>query len=95
MHIYNSFGRLSEWKAFNNLELYSDYVEKLGSLILLEKTINTSISNGVYSKKLPCYAQSAYLLTRSLIEKPKVGTNTKLNKAVENLIPFANWNSHL
>jgi hypothetical protein len=60
---------------------------------LLEKTINTSVSNDLYAKKLPGYKQSAYLLTRSLAEKPKVGVNTQLNRAVEHLIAFDHWDS--
>ena len=32
-------------------------------------------------------------MTRSLAEKPKVGLNTQLNRAVEHLITFDQWNS--
>ena len=79
--------------AFDQKELYDEYVERMGNLTLLEKTINGSVSNGLYSKKLPGYRQSSYLLTKSLAEKPKVGVNTQLNRAVEHLIPFGEWNS--
>jgi hypothetical protein len=80
-------------EAFDKKDQYSDYVEKLGNLTLLEKTINTSVSNDLYEKKRPGYLQSAYLLTRSLAEKPKVGVNTQLNRAVEHLIAFDKWDS--
>ena len=79
--------------SFDQLEQYDEYVEQLGNLTLLEKTINTSVSNDLYSKKLPGYRQSSYLLTKSLAEKPQVGVNTQLNRAVEHLISFTEWNS--
>lgn len=79
--------------AFDQKDQYDEYVERMGNLTLLEKTINTSVSNDVYAKKLPGYKQSSYLLTKSLAEKPQVGVNTQLNRAVEHLIPFAEWNS--
>lgn len=79
--------------AFDKPEEYDDYVGKLGNLTLLEKTINSSVSNGSYSEKLPGYKQSTFLLTKSLAEKPHVGVNTQLNRAVEELIKFDEWNS--
>lgn len=79
--------------GFDKPERYEEYVEKLGNLTLLEKTINTSVSNDLYTKKLPGYRQSTYLLTRSLAEKPAVGVNTQLNRAVQNLLSFDHWDS--
>ena len=70
-----------------------EYVEKLGNLTLLEKTINTSVSNELYSLKKHGYRQSNYLLTRSLVENPNVGTNTSLNRAVKDLLQFEEWSS--
>jgi hypothetical protein len=78
---------------FDKKDQYGDYVETFGNLTLLEKTINTSVSNDLYERKLPGYRQSAYLLTRSLAEKPSVGVNTQLNRAVKDLITFDQWNS--
>jgi uncharacterized protein with ParB-like and HNH nuclease domain len=80
-------------ESFDQAERYDEYVELMGNLTLLEKTINTSVSNDLYAKKLPGYGQSSYLLTKSLAEKPKVGVNTQLNRAVEHLISFSEWNS--
>ena len=79
--------------AFDQNEQYESYVERLGNLTLLEKTINTSVSNDLYAKKLPGYRQSSFLLTKSLAEKPQVGVNTQLNRAVEHLISFDQWTS--
>ena len=65
----------------------------IGNLTLLEKTINSSVSNGSFADKLPGYKQSFFLLTKSLAEKPQVGVNTQLNRAVQSLIPFNKWDS--
>lgn len=80
-------------ERFDKKEQYDDYVRKLGNLTLLEKTINTSVSNDLYERKMPGYRQSSYLLTRSFVEKPRVGVDTQLNRAVEHLIAFDSWDS--
>lgn len=80
-------------EAFANDERYGEYVEMLGNLTLLEKTINTSVSNGLYANKLKGYQNSKYLLTSSLALKPQVGIDTQLNRAVAHLIAFPEWNA--
>ena len=80
-------------EAFDKPVEYDDYVARLGNLTLLEKNINSSVSNGGYTDKVPGYRQSSFLLTRSLAEKPHVGVNTQLNRAVADLIRFECWNS--
>lgn len=79
--------------AFDKLIEYEYFVERLGNLTLLEETINTSVSNETFAKKSPGYRQSSFLLTRSLVEKPTVGVNTRLNRAVKELTPFEVWTS--
>ncbi|MGB4408321.1 MAG: DUF262 domain-containing protein [Sphaerochaeta sp.] len=79
--------------SFDKPERYYEYVEKLGNLTLLEKTINTSVSNGFFENKKVGYKQSSYLLTRSIVEKPQVGSNTQLNRAVKDLLQFKEWSS--
>ena len=80
-------------ESFDKKEQYDEFVEKLGNLVLLEKTINSSVSNEEYEKKLPGYKQSAFLLTKSLAEIPHVGVNTSLNRAVQHLMSFSEWSS--
>ena len=79
--------------SFDKTVEYDDYVQKLGNLTLLEKTINSSIGNEGYAKKASGYKESGFLLTKSLVEKPHVGVNTQLNRAVEDLIQFNSWDS--
>jgi len=42
---------------------------------------------------VPGYRQSTFLLTKSLAEKPQVGVNTQLNRAVQDLLQFDRWDS--
>ncbi len=79
--------------AFDKTAEYFRYMQKLGNLTLLEKTINTSISNGPYDAKKHGYGQSSFLLTKSLVMKPQVGVNTQLNRAVDDLRQFDSWDS--
>lgn len=79
--------------AFDQPAEYDRYARKLGNLVLLEKTINTSVSNGTYAVKCPGYAQSQFLLTKSLVTRPHVGRQTQLNKAVVDLPQFEVWNA--
>lgn len=66
--------------------------ERLGNLVLVEKSINASLGNRRYSEKRNVYRQSQLLLTRALAERPKVGDNTKIDVAVATLDPFEKWN---
>jgi hypothetical protein len=79
--------------GFDKLDDYDAYVGRLGNLALLEKTINSSVSNGSFSEKSHGYKQSLFLLTKALVEKPQVGVNTQLNRAVDALVPFNQWDS--
>lgn len=79
--------------SFDKSDEYDDWVRKLGNLTLLEKTINSSISNESYEVKSPGYRESAFLLTRSLSEKPHIGSDTQLNRAVADLKQFTEWTS--
>ncbi|MBD2578651.1 DUF262 domain-containing protein [Oscillatoria sp. FACHB-1406] len=68
---------------------------KLGNLTLLEKTINSSLSNKEYKDKIEGYRQSQMLITRSLVEEIAVGNKTQLNRAMTklNLISFSQWDN--
>jgi hypothetical protein len=92
-HILPRIPRPDVQAAFDKPEKYNDYVGRLGNLAMLEKTINAAVSNGSFIEKSPGYRQSAFLLTKSLAEKPQVGVNTQLNRAVAELIPFDKWDS--
>ncbi len=69
-----------------------EIVQLLGNLVLVEKSINASLGNRPYSEKRPVYQQSTLLLTKALSERPKVGTNTRIDRAVASIKPYAKWN---
>ncbi|WP_199328404.1 DUF262 domain-containing protein [Anabaena azotica] len=80
---------------FDKPKDYKSYVQKLGNLTLLEKTINTSVSDKPYEQKKLGYRESQIFTTRSLVEKPNVGNNTQLNRAIQllGIQQFEYWNS--
>jgi len=92
-HILPSNPRPDVRAAFDKPDQYHEFTGRLGNLTLLEKTINSSVSNGSFVEKAPGYKQSAFLITKSLAERPTVGVNTQLNRAVEGLIQFDAWGS--
>ena len=65
---------------------------RLGNLVLVEKSINASLGNRAYSAKSTVYSQSQLLLSKAVAEKPKVGTQTKIDKAVKDIESFEEWN---
>lgn len=78
----------AEFGAFEDPNI----ADRLGNLVLVEKSINASLGNRPYSQKRDVYRQSQLLLTKALAERPKVGANTKIDVAVAELDPFAEWN---
>ena len=94
-HILPKSAKELTMQEFDKSTEYNIYVEKLGNLILLEKTINSSISDNSYDAKKNGYRESQLLLTRSLVEKPNIGTNTQLNRTVKSLSleRFEVWDS--
>ena len=66
--------------------------DRLGNLVLVEKSINASLGNQPYSQKREVYSQSQLLLTKALAERPRVGKNTRIDRAVAELEVFPEWN---
>ncbi|MDB9375114.1 DUF262 domain-containing protein [Nodularia sphaerocarpa] len=81
--------------VFDKPNEYKSYVQRLGNLSLLEKTINTSVSDKPYEQKKLGYRESQIFTTRSLVEKPNVGNNTQLNRAIQllGIQQFEVWSS--
>lgn len=92
-HILSQTPEDEDRNSFDQPEKYSDYVYKLGNLTLLEKPINSSVSNASFEKKRSGYCQSKFLLTQSLCKLPSVGKNTSVNRAAELLEVFDQWTS--
>jgi hypothetical protein len=66
-------------------------VWSLGNLVLVEKSINTSLGNTAFSNKRTVYPKSQHLLTRSISELPEIG-RTAIDRSLDGFEPFAFWN---
>lgn len=66
--------------------------QRLGNLVLVEKSINASLGNNPFSAKRLVYPKSQLLLTQAVATRPSIGVNTKIDKAVAGLEPFERWN---
>lgn len=71
-----------------------EIAQRLGNLTLVEKSINASLGNKPFSQKRPIYRQSQVLFTRAITERPKVGVNTKIDRAVVALDSFTTWDEN-
>src|SRR5690606_23863925 len=79
---------LNEFGAFEDPQI----ADRLGNLVLIEKSINASLGNRPYSQKRNVYRQSQLLLAKAIAERPKIGANTKIDAAVAELDPYPEWN---
>ena len=72
-----------------------DIVQALGNLLLLEQSINRSISNGRYSAKAVEYAKSKFLLTKCQPDHTcqAVGSGDKITKTVQTLRSWPAWHA--
>lgn len=68
-------------------------IQSLGNLLLIEKSINRSISNTQYSEKIKSYAQSKFLLTRCQADTAAqlVGVADQITKTVQALDCWPKW----
>ena len=78
----SEFGQLSD----------ASVVNMLGNLVLLESPINASLGNKAYSRKKEVYLASKLLLVQAISERPQVGVNTKIDRAVRDLHAYPSWN---
>lgn len=94
-HILPKSGNSEAAELFDKPNEYKSYVSKFGNLTLLEKIINTSVSDKRYQLKKIAYQESQIFTTKSLVKKPDVGINTQINRAIEllQIQQFDSWNS--
>jgi hypothetical protein len=70
-----------------------EVIQSLGNLLLIEKSINRSISNRPYTEKIKSYGQSKFLLTRCQADTAAqmVGVADKITKTVQALDHWPSW----
>lgn len=74
-------------------EEYQKQISMLGNLTLIEKSINASIHNDPFNKKVVEYGKSNIYLTRSISSIQNVGNNTAINRINDKLLSFDHWDS--
>ncbi len=92
-HILSQSPRAEVLAEFDKPDQAADYIPRLGNLAMVEKPLNTSLGNKPYEDKRRVYPQSQFLLTRCISERPNVGVNDAVTRAVRNLDPFEKWDS--
>ena len=75
-------------------EEFETYINRLGNLTLLENSINKSIHNDAYDKKVIAYRQSRFYLTSSLPELVNQGNDTAINRTNGLLSSWDVWNKN-
>ena len=68
--------------------------QKLGNFVLVEQQINAALGNKAFSQKRLVYPRSKLLLTQALAEKPRVGVNTRVDRAVSAIEQYYEWNEN-
>lgn len=79
---------------FGIVENHGETVQRLGNLILLEKSYNAVVGNQSYTEKSRVYPSSKFLLTRCQKETLQSGVNDKVTKAMLRLNPASAWNEN-
>jgi hypothetical protein len=82
----------AEAKAEFGVAADAGIVNRIGNLVLVEKPINASLGNKAYAEKRKVYPKSKLLLVRAISERPQIGANTSIDRAVRELVPFSTWN---
>lgn len=80
--------------GFDKVSQYDDYCQRMGNLVLLEKSINAALGRDYFELKKPEYKRSGLFLTRSLTESQGVGSGGATVKAAARLTVHGAWDSH-
>lgn len=67
-------------------------IQRLGNLMLLEKSVNIVAGNDPYSKKCAVYPASKFLISRCQAKLLDVGVNDRITRAMKRMNPAPSWN---
>lgn len=90
-HIYPDTPSIEALEEFGELAADNELIQRLGNLMLIEKSMNCLLGNKQYSKKITVYPSSQFLMTRCQAEKLTFGVNDKITNAMNKLEVFAKW----
>jgi hypothetical protein len=93
-HILPDHGDDEAVQEFGEGGANEDIIQSAGNLLLIEKAINRSIRNKCYSKKIPAYGKSKFLLTQcqASIANKEIGVADKITTTVHGLEFYPVWN---
>ena len=92
-HILADRADLEAVEEFGSRADDQDLIQSLGNLLLIEKSINRSISNGRYSSKVEAYRQSKFLLTKCQADtgSAEIGAGDRITMTVKRLKSWPTW----
>lgn len=82
-HIYAKSMKRSAFTSDDEFEQFTVLRDQLQNLTLLERTLNGNLEDRLYSEKVSTYAESAFALTRGLVETPVWSFDAADARAVE------------
>lgn len=82
---------LSDYEMINKEE-FSQYLNKLGNLTLLEKTFNSSCKNKSFNQKQQFYVGSSFYMSTSIFSKTGTGINNAATRMDQKLTSWLTWN---
>jgi hypothetical protein len=91
-HVLPSTASEAALEEYGEAENASEEAQRLGNLVFIERPINQLLGNKAYSKKIPVYAQSQFLLAKSQAVKPAFGVADRITRVVQNIESFPVWN---
>lgn len=92
-HILSQTPTVEVVNNFDKKHEIESYTYNFGNLDLLEKSINSSIQNNNFETKKESCRESKFILTKVIFGKLRIGLNTTIDKSVETLTSFNEWNS--
>ena len=70
-----------------------ELINRLGNLMLIERSVNRVIKNKAYSVKAETYPSSQFLIARCQQQLLKNGKNDQITRAMKRLNPAEEWNA--
>ena len=70
-----------------------ELINRLGNLMLVERSVNRVIKNRAYSQKAKAYPSSQFLIARCQERLLVAGKNDQITRAMKRLDPASEWNA--
>jgi hypothetical protein len=91
-HILPDSPSAEAFDEFGEVSIDQELIQRLGNLMLVEKSVNRSFKNKPYSVKITVYPSSQFLLARCQAAHQTVGVNDQITRAMKKLPTYPKWN---